>query len=232
MVVRYVVRAGCRARRICDRQPISGHAMGRAVSAIEDTAFLHRAAARSLPVGRGRARRRHFGGGRPRRDNPSDRHHQPVCLLAAGACGARGLVLAVALALGAAFGLASRCGIGASDGGPARRAAFPQFEQRLLTFTERDRGVQDPFLELLAADTMRVAQRDRRQDCGAGPAVGRFVCGWSRRAPGALVVDSGGTRISRLWRCRLVDRRPPAPFYSRAGPSRRCDSCAVMPTNS
>lgn len=40
----------------------------------------------------------------------------------------------------------------------ARRAerAFPDFEQRLLTFTERDRA-GDPFLELLAADTLRMA---------------------------------------------------------------------------
>jgi hypothetical protein len=35
--------------------------------------------------------------------------------------------------------------------------AFPQFDQRLVTFTERDQGGRDPFLELLAADTLRVA---------------------------------------------------------------------------
>ena len=42
----------------------------------------------------------------------------------------------------------------------ARRAerVFPQFEQRLLTFSERDARGNDPFLELLAADTLRVAQ--------------------------------------------------------------------------
>ena len=42
----------------------------------------------------------------------------------------------------------------------ARRAerAFPQFGQRLLTFSERDGRGNDPFLELLAADTLRVAQ--------------------------------------------------------------------------
>src|ERR1700734_3851292 len=35
-------------------------------------------------------------------------------------------------------------------------AAFPQFQQRLTTFTERDG--QDPFIELLAGDTLEVAQ--------------------------------------------------------------------------
>ncbi|MGH8219603.1 MAG: hypothetical protein ACREUT_13725 [Steroidobacteraceae bacterium] len=41
----------------------------------------------------------------------------------------------------------------------ARRAeqAFPQFGQRLLTFTERDRD-SEPFLELLAADTLKIAR--------------------------------------------------------------------------
>ena len=47
-----------------------------------------------------------------------------------------------------------------------RRAAreaerkFPQFEERLLTFTERvEQRPNDPFLELLAADTLSVAQQ-------------------------------------------------------------------------
>src|SRR5436190_11105420 len=38
--------------------------------------------------------------------------------------------------------------------------AYPQFEERLLTFTERvDQRPNDPFLELLAADTLEVAQQ-------------------------------------------------------------------------
>src|SRR4051794_17906416 len=37
---------------------------------------------------------------------------------------------------------------------------FPQFEERLLTFTERlNAKPNDPFLELLAADTLTVAQQ-------------------------------------------------------------------------
>lgn len=45
-----------------------------------------------------------------------------------------------------------------------RRAAakaesvFPQFQQRLVTFAERDSGARDPFLELLAADTLNIAR--------------------------------------------------------------------------
>lgn len=35
-------------------------------------------------------------------------------------------------------------------------AAFPELDQRLLTFSERDRA-DDPFIELLAADTLAVA---------------------------------------------------------------------------
>src|ERR1035437_6849583 len=44
----------------------------------------------------------------------------------------------------------------------ARRAEarYPQFEERLLTFTERIvQNPGDPFLELLADDTLRVAQQ-------------------------------------------------------------------------
>src|ERR1022692_1012650 len=44
----------------------------------------------------------------------------------------------------------------------ARRAEarYPQFEERLLTFTERiENNPGDPFLELLADDTLRVAQQ-------------------------------------------------------------------------
>ena len=43
----------------------------------------------------------------------------------------------------------------------ARKAegAFPQFEQRLITFAERDRDENEPFLDLLAADTVAVARQ-------------------------------------------------------------------------
>src|SRR5262245_34166689 len=48
----------------------------------------------------------------------------------------------------------------------ARKAeqSFPQFEERLLTFTERaEANPRDPFLELLAADTLNVAAQAEPQ---------------------------------------------------------------------
>jgi len=49
----------------------------------------------------------------------------------------------------------------------ARKAErrYPQFEERLLTFTERvEQAPNDPFLELLAADTLSVAQQAQPKD--------------------------------------------------------------------
>src|SRR5579863_3127516 len=62
-------------------------------------------------------------------------------------------VLAIAAAAGLALPLrrlTRRRAVGTAE------AAFPQFEQRLTTFTERDGS--DPFIELLAGDTLEVAQ--------------------------------------------------------------------------
>jgi len=63
------------------------------------------------------------------------------------------LVLAVAAAAGLALPL-RRLTRRRADG--TAEAAFPQFQQRLTTFVER--YGQDPFMELLAADTLAVAQ--------------------------------------------------------------------------
>src|SRR6202044_2939086 len=63
------------------------------------------------------------------------------------------LVLAIAAVAGLAWPLrrlTRRRAVGTAE------AAFPQFEQRLTTFTERDG--QDPFIELLAGDTLGVAR--------------------------------------------------------------------------
>ena len=75
-----------------------------------------------------------------------------------GLTGARSLLLLV-LGLAAAFALAL----------PLRRltrrratvvaeSAYPEFQQRLLTFDDREKKGNDPFLELLAADTLSVAR--------------------------------------------------------------------------
>jgi hypothetical protein len=68
------------------------------------------------------------------------------------------LILAIAAVAGLALPLrrlTRRRAVGTAE------AAFPQFQQRLITFTERDG--QDPFIELLAGDTLEVAQSAQPQ---------------------------------------------------------------------
>src|SRR5712691_10935468 len=88
------------------------------------------------------------------------------------------LVLVFAAAAGLALPLrrlTRRRAIGTAE------AAFPQFQQRLTTFAERDG--QDPFSELLAGDTLAVAQSaepkqlvtDRRLWISLGTSVGAFA---------------------------------------------------------
>src|SRR5579871_2830122 len=63
------------------------------------------------------------------------------------------LVLAIAAAAGLALPLrrlTRRRAVGIAE------SAFPQFEQRLVTFAERDG--RNPFIELLAGETLEVAQ--------------------------------------------------------------------------
>src|SRR5208282_743872 len=74
-----------------------------------------------------------------------------------GSVTASRFALIVILAISAAAGLAyplrrlnRRRAVGAAE------SAFPQFQQRLITFTERDG--QDPFIELLAGETLEIAQ--------------------------------------------------------------------------
>jgi hypothetical protein len=78
--------------------------------------------------------------------------------------GAR-VILLFAIVLAAGFGLAiplsrltRRRAVGKAED------AFPQFQQRLVTFAERDQNPREPFLELLAADTLEAAR-------GAEPAL-------------------------------------------------------------
>src|SRR5580692_3615550 len=73
--------------------------------------------------------------------------------------GAR-LVLVCILLLAAGFGLAIPVAR-LSRRRAARRAekTFPEFQERLVTFTERDDA--EPFVELLAADTLDVAREAR-----------------------------------------------------------------------
>ena len=88
------------------------------------------------------------------------------------------LILAVAAGAGLALPLrrlTRRRAIGTAE------AAFPQFQQRLTTFAERDG--QDPFIELLAGDALDIARSaepnqmvtDQRLWISLGSAVGAFA---------------------------------------------------------
>ena len=129
------------------------------------------------------------------------------------------LILAIAAAAGLALPLrrlTRRRAVGTAE------AAFPQFEQRLTTFAERDG--RDPFIELLAADTLNVAQSaepkllvtDRRLQFSLGAALGALaILIWMIAAgPGFL-----GYGASLLWTGPHRDK--PAPYDLRVTPRRR-----------
>ena len=101
--------------------------------------------------------------------------------------GAR-VVLLFALALAVSFGIALP--LNALNRRRAARkaeAVFPEFQQRLVTFAERDADVREPFIELLAADTLEVAS-------GAEPA--RLV---SDRKLAALLGIGAASLGALLW---------------------------------
>jgi archaellum component FlaC len=126
------------------------------------------------------------------------------------------LALFLVLAGAAGFGLAAPL-LALSNTQAVRRAegVFPQFDQRLLTFTERDQGNRDPFIELLAADTLDVARAaqpaylvpDGKLMAWTATSVASFaVLIWLIAAgPGFL-----GYGAARLWAGSL---RSVAPFY-------------------
>jgi hypothetical protein len=81
------------------------------------------------------------------------------------------LVLAIAAAAGLALPLrrlTRRRAIGTAE------AAFPQFQQRLTTFAERDG--QDPFIELLAGDALAVAQSAEPRQMVTDLRLGGSLC--------------------------------------------------------
>lgn len=71
---------------------------------------------------------------------------------------ARG-ALFLALALAAGFGIALPLyGLNRRRTASRAEVVFPQFQQRLVTFAERDPDRREPFIELLAADTLELAR--------------------------------------------------------------------------
>jgi hypothetical protein len=133
-----------------------------------------------------------------------------------GVAGAR-LALLVALAAAAAFGIALPL-VRLTRAHAVREAetAHPEFQQRLTTFHERERDGSDPFLELLAADTL-----SRAQDAAPSSLVpdnGLFVLtGVGLASLGVLVWTIGagpgylGYGASLLW---TGPKKNSTPFYS------------------
>ncbi len=124
------------------------------------------------------------------------------------------LVVALLLVLGGGLALPWRT---LNERRAARKAeaAFPQFDQRLVTFAERNRDGRDPFLELLAADTLQVARSAQPTHLVSG----RKLLAWIACGAGALailiwMIAAGpgflGYGAARLWAGSL---RSSAPFY-------------------
>src|SRR6266481_3010395 len=69
------------------------------------------------------------------------------------------VILLFVLALAVSFGIAIPLrALSRRRAARKAEAMFPEFQQRLVTFAERDRQGREPFLELLAADTLNVAR--------------------------------------------------------------------------
>ena len=94
------------------------------------------------------------------------------------------VVLLFAIALAVSFGIALP--LKALNRRRAARQAediFPEFKQRLVTFAERDVRTREPFLDLLAADTLRSRANGGARAAGSRPQAGhisgrrrRFAC--------------------------------------------------------
>src|SRR5579863_2390308 len=94
------------------------------------------------------------------------------------------LFLALALAVGVGL-LVPLLRLNAGRAAKEAEQRFPEFEQRLLTFSERKKtGASDPFLELLAADTLEAA---RQAEPARVTTQGRFW-GFASLAAGAAAV--------------------------------------------
>lgn len=133
-----------------------------------------------------------------------------------GVAGAR-LALLTALAAAAGFGIAlPLVRLTRTHAVSEAEAAHPEFEQRLTTFHEREHQGNDPFLELLAADTLSHAQHvepsslvpDNRLFAVSGAGLACLgVLVWTIAAgPGYL-----GYGASLLW---TGQKKNATPFYS------------------
>ena len=127
------------------------------------------------------------------------------------------VILMFVLALAVSFGIAiPLSALSRRRAARKAEAMFPEFQQRLVTFAERDTQVREPFLELLAADTLNVARaaeparlvpdRTLATFLGVG-AASLCVLVWMILAgPGYL-----GHGAALLW--AATSRNGSAPFY-------------------
>ena len=94
------------------------------------------------------------------------------------------LFLALALALGIGL-VVPLLRLNRRNAARATERKFPEFEERLLTFTERARtNPDDPFLPLLAADTLEVSRQAEPERVAGSNRILSFVAG----AAGSLAV--------------------------------------------
>lgn len=126
------------------------------------------------------------------------------------------VVLVAALALAAAMGLALPL-YTLNSRRAARKAEtnFPQFKERLLTFAERESAQSDPFMELLAADTLQVAHVAQPSELVSDVTLfGSLAAGVASLAVLVWVITSGpgflGAGASLLW---TGAHEKDAPFY-------------------
>jgi len=128
--------------------------------------------------------------------------------------------LLLALALAAVFGLAMPLWrLGRRWWTRRAEGAFPQFEQRLQTFAEQDATRSDPFLELLAADTLRVAHTaDVEAAVPRAALIASAAIGLASLATLAWLIHSGpgyfGYAAAALW----TGPGPQPPYDVRVAP--------------
>ena len=95
----------------------------------------------------------------------------------------------------------------------AARAAerqYPQFEERLLTFSERmEQNPSDPFLELLAADTLAVAEQAEPKEMARTAWIFSFSSAAVGRRAGAALAGHVRPGLPGLRHVAAVGRRCP-----------------------
>ena len=123
-----------------------------------------------------------------------------------GLTGARSLLLVV-LALAAAFGIALPMRrLTRGRAAAVAESAYPEFQQRLLTFDDREKRGNDPFLELLAADTLAVAKDVPPANLAPNNHL-YFLAGAGVACLAVLgVAGCGGSRLSGVWGVAAMDR--------------------------